>query len=117
MNAIQLILTLLFGTLIVRVLVLTRWRAIGWRRSLLWVLLWLAGLVAVWFPQATTRAANAIGVGRGADAILYVSIALLSYLVFRLYVALDRQEQALTRLVSELALREANTDPGRGPRP
>jgi hypothetical protein len=116
MNTIQIVLTVLFGGLILRVLLLTRWRALGWRRSLFWVLLWAAGLLAVWFPQATTRVANTIGVGRGADAILYFSVALLSYLVFRLYVALDRQEQTLTRLVSELALRDADANHAREPR-
>jgi hypothetical protein len=105
-NPIQVLFTTLFGFLVLRVLVVTRSGAVGWRRSLFWISLWMLGLLAVWFPQATTRVAHLMGVGRGVDAIFYLSIALLSYLVFRLYVALDRQGQVLTRLVSELALRE-----------
>lgn len=104
MSPIQIALTAVFGFLVLRVLAATRRGRIRWPRALLWAVVWSAGLVAVWFPETTTRMARLIGVGRGADAILYVSIALLSYLVFRLYVLLDRQEQALTRLVSELAL-------------
>jgi hypothetical protein len=107
MNLIQLLFTALFGFLILRVLLATRSGTISWRRSLFWVSLWVLGLLAVWFPQATTRAAHLIGVGRGVDAIFYLSIALLSYLIFRLYLALDRQERAITRLVSELALRDS----------
>lgn len=106
MSPIQIALTVVFGFLIVRVLVITRRGRIRWPRAVVWTGIWVAGLGAVWFPEITTRVARLIGVGRGADAILYLSIALLSYLVFRLYVQLDRQEQALTRLVSELALRD-----------
>lgn len=106
MSPIQIALTLFFGFLILRVLVVMRRGRIRWPRALVWAGVWSTGLLAVWFPEATTRMARLIGVGRGADAILYLSIALLSYLVFRLYVLLDRQEQALTRLVSELALRD-----------
>lgn len=106
MSAIQIVLTAIFGFLVLRVLLITRRGRIRWPRALFWVVVWSTGLLAVWFPQGTTRFAQLIGVGRGADAILYLSIALLSYLVFRLYVLLDRQEQAMTRLVSELALRD-----------
>jgi hypothetical protein len=106
MSPIQIELTAFFGFLVLRVLVVTRRGRIPWPRALFWAVVWSAGLVAVWFPETTTRMARLIGVGRGADAILYLSIALLSYLVFRLYILLDRQEQAITRLVTELALRD-----------
>ena len=106
MSPIQIALTVVFGFLILRVLVVTRRGRIRWPRALFWAVVWAVGLTAVWFPDTTTRMARWIGVGRGADAILYLSIALLSYLVFRLYVLLDRHEQALTRLVTELALRD-----------
>ena len=116
MSPIQIMLTAIFGFLILRILVITRQGRIRWPGALLWAAVWTIGLLAVWFPEATTRMARLIGVGRGADAILYLSIALLSYLVFRLFVLLDRQEQALTRLVSELALRDGTqaeqTEPG-----
>ncbi|HKY60796.1 MAG TPA: DUF2304 domain-containing protein [Gemmatimonadota bacterium] len=111
MSPIQIILTAIFGILILRVLVVTRRGRIRWPRGVVWVLVWATGLLAVWFPESTTRVARLIGVGRGSDAVLYLSIALLSYLVYRLYVLLDRQEQALTRLVTELSLRhEAEAD-------
>jgi small membrane protein len=115
MSPIQIVLTVFFGFLVLRVLVITRRGRIRWPGALLWVAVWTVGLLAVWFPEVTTRMARVIGVGRGADAILYLSIALLSYLVFRLYVLLDRQEQALTRLVSELALRSAAESQEAGP--
>ncbi|MGH7572005.1 MAG: DUF2304 domain-containing protein [Gemmatimonadota bacterium] len=115
MSPIQIVLTAFFGFLILRVLAITRRGRIRWPGALLWVAVWTLGLLAVWFPAATTRMARLIGVGRGADAILYLSIALLSYLVFRLYVLLDRQEQAITRLVSQLALRDGAEAEEAGP--
>lgn len=61
-------------------------------------------LAVVWFPDLSTRFARLIGVNRGVDAILYISIAALSYLVIKLYVALEKQDQTITKLVSEMAI-------------
>ncbi|MBI2485302.1 DUF2304 domain-containing protein [Candidatus Uhrbacteria bacterium] len=71
-----------------------------------WVLFWLAvGLVAL-LPQTTQWFANRLGVGRGADLVIYVSLAALFYLVFRLFVKLERVEQDMSQLVRSIALKE-----------
>ena len=45
-----------------------------------------------------------LGIGWGADLIMYVSLLISFYLIFRLYVALARLEQGITALVRALAL-------------
>jgi small membrane protein len=104
MNLLQIVITVAFGLVIFRLLALVRRGKVNWRRALLWVLLWLAGLVVVWRPEVSVRIARLVGVGRGVDAIVYFSIALLSYLMFRIYLLSERQDQLLTKLVSEIAL-------------
>ena len=69
-----------------------------------WMLFWLAVAVAVALPQTTQMFARLLGVGRGVDAAIYVSILLLFYLVYRLFVKLEDLEHELTTLVRKGAL-------------
>jgi len=71
-----------------------------------WLCIWLGLIVVVFFPELTSKLASFIGVGRGADVILYVSIAMLFYLIFRLYVKLDETQRQITLVVREIAQRK-----------
>lgn len=73
---------------------------------LIWTLVWVAAGVLVWVPQLTNRAAAILGVGRGADAVFYVSIAALFYLVFRVHGKIENLEHQLNELVKKIALRD-----------
>ena len=117
MNPIQVILTIFLLGILTRLLSLVRAGQMSWRRAVLWAALWLAGAIVVWFPNTAQAFASLAGVKRGVDAVLYVTVLLLTYLVFRLYAALERQDQTITRLVSEIALMHgpAPTSPS-GPR-
>jgi len=72
------------------------------------VVLWIIGaaifLVFVWRPDLATRLSNAIGVGRGVDAALYIAVAVLFYATLRIFIRLEQQEHLITKLVSEIAL-------------
>ena len=62
--------------------------------------------IVVVFPQLTTRIAQTFGIGRGADVVVYISVALLFYLVFRLYVFIQDIRQDITEIVTKLAIRD-----------
>jgi hypothetical protein len=89
--------------------------AISRREAFAWSLLWCAAAVVILLPQTTTRIAQLVGVGRGVDLVLYGSIAGLFFLVFRLFVAVDKVERQITDLVRRDALKglppEAPQDP------
>lgn len=78
-------------------------------------------VVAVLFPRLLTQVAQVVGVGRGADLLLYgLTITFLGY-VAASYRRMRVLEQHLTTLARELALREAKDDqdtlpPGPNPR-
>lgn len=72
-----------------------------------WLVVWGGLLVVAILPQTTTLVARLVGVGRGADAVIYASIAGLFYVVFRLYVKQEEHERALVRFVRHAALEEA----------
>lgn len=72
---------------------------------LFWSALFGSSIFTVIFPSITGNIANAFGVGRGVDAVIYASITLLFYLVFRLYIYLEDIRQEITQLIQKLALR------------
>jgi hypothetical protein len=73
---------------------------------LFWGLVWVGTATVIVFPDATSLVAHLLGIGRGADLIIYVSLLVSFYLIFRLYVALARLEQAITALVRANALEQ-----------
>lgn len=74
---------------------------------MLWVLFWVLVAGVVFAPQTTDVLASFVGVGRGADVIIYFSIIALLYIVFRLFIKLEDVEQELTKLVRSLAIKES----------
>ncbi len=79
---------------------------IGVIGTVLWSFIWLAIGGVVWWPAVTTVLAKSVGVGRGVDALVYLSIVSLFYAIFRLYVKLEFIEHELTSLVRNLALKD-----------
>lgn len=73
---------------------------------LFWLGIWGAAAIAIFLPEETSKIAKWAGIGRGADIIIYTSIALLFYLVFRLHVMLESQHSEVSRLIREIALKE-----------
>ena len=72
-----------------------------------WSLVWLGAAVVVVQPDITSRVAQFVGVGRGADLVVYTAVIVLLILVFRLHVAHAALERTLTDLVRREALRDA----------
>jgi small membrane protein len=69
-----------------------------------WGLVWLGTAAMILVPDTTSLLAHRLGIGRGVDLIVYLSLLLSFALIFRLYVALARLEQTITALVSAMAL-------------
>jgi hypothetical protein len=72
-----------------------------------WTLLWVGIVSAVFFQGWTVWIASLLGIGRGADLVVYVSIVLIFYLLFRLYVKTENIEQEITRITGQLAVERA----------
>lgn len=71
-----------------------------------WLALWAALAVIGVLPQSASAVAGFLGVGRGVDLVIYVSLGTVFYLVFRLYVKHEETERDITRLVREVALKD-----------
>ncbi len=68
----------------------------------------LAGALSVLFPDITVVAANAVGVARGTDLLLYVLVVAFLFVTIGLYQRVHSLERRLTDLARELALRTAD---------
>jgi hypothetical protein len=84
-----------------------RQRRIGTLAFLLWLFLWAVAAVVILFPNSTVGVAHFLGIGRGADLVLYLGAILILYLIFRLFVRLEQMDRNMTKIVRSLALREA----------
>jgi len=73
-------------------------------KKYLWSIFWLAGGLIVWWPNLTNIIATNLGIGRGADLIFYISIILLFYLIFKIYIKIEKIERNITKLTRKDAL-------------
>ena len=84
----------------------------GWatrREGLLWATVWLATGVAIARPGLTVRVAQALGIGRGADLVLYCAVIVMLIGFFMVYARLRRLRRDLTILTRHLAIRDATS--------
>lgn len=70
-----------------------------------WTLFWLLAVVFVWLPNALTIVANTFGIGRGTDLVLYVALAVIFYILFRLNVKLELMNRDITKVVRDKTLK------------
>lgn len=75
--------------------------------ALFWVGLWLAMFVAVMYPETTTRIARTIGIGRGADLVVYSAVLVFSAGFYVVSARLRQLSREITVLTRELALLDA----------
>lgn len=73
---------------------------------LFWGGIFAFALVGVIEPMFTNYVASLVGIGRGADVVIYAGIALLSYLIFRTNVLLENVKHEITVLTRRMALYE-----------
>jgi small membrane protein len=82
-------------------------RGIGKRWGAFWLAFWLGVGTVVALPWTTSLLATRLGVTRGVDLVMYVSVIVLFYLVFRLTIKIEKLEGNITKLVREVAISSA----------
>ena len=111
----------LFGQITIIQVLIVLFALFAWSRAMLrlkgnnisigefsfWSILWIAVILIALFPGLIGDLSQIVGVGRAVDMVVYISIIVLFYLVFRLYVFVDSKNREITTLVRELAIRDA----------
>jgi hypothetical protein len=91
-----------------RVILRAREKIISPQAAIFWSLIWLAALAGTLMPQTTSSLASIFGVGRGVDVIVYISLALLFYITFRMFVMIEDLRHEITSLIRQIALKDLN---------
>ncbi|MFC1612292.1 DUF2304 domain-containing protein [Patescibacteria group bacterium] len=76
---------------------------ISLREFLLWFIFWIAVGAVIALPQITSFLAEKLGVGRGADLVVYGSLIFVFYMIFRLFVRQQKMEREISKVVEEIA--------------
>jgi len=104
MQIIQIILLIFIIFVIAKVALRYKDKVISLQEFLLWTVFWfMVGFVVI-LPETTSLVANIVGVGRGVDLVIYISVLILFYLAFRILVRLDKIEKDITKIVRNVAL-------------
>lgn len=98
MSLIQFLIVLFVAFAGSRVILRFRNKAIGYGEFFFWSGIWTLILLVVFQPNIADRTALFFGVQRGADIMFFSSIILIFYLLFRLYVKLDKLDRDITNL-------------------
>ncbi len=104
-TSIQIVLIIFILFAISRVYLRAKERVIPVKTAAFWAFIWITALIGIALPTTTSKIAAYVGVGRGVDVIVYISLALLFYLVFRIYVMIEDLRHEITKLISNIGLK------------
>lgn len=101
---IQILVTIFSVLVIGKALAKFQKKEVHGKTVLAWSLFWIVVIFFIWQPNLTDYLAAFLQVTRGADAVFYLSIIVIFYLLFRMFTRLERIESDITTLVREIAL-------------
>jgi hypothetical protein len=107
---IQIILLIFIGFVFLRIFSRIKRKEITLKEGIFWSFFWVLVGLAVLFPKTTDLFAKTLGVGRGADLLVYLAVIFLFYLVFRIFVHLEKIERNITKIIRKIALEEKKSD-------
>ena len=81
------------------------------REAFLWSGLCFAAAVAIVWPHLTSALAKGLGIGRGADLLLYLAVGVMMAGFWTTYMNLRALRREVTLLVRHIALLEAQEEP------
>lgn len=99
-----LILFLLFA--VSRVLMQLKHNKLTPKSFLFWGSIFVIAIFGVLQPEVTTKIARILGIGRGTDAVIYFSIVIIFYLVFRLTIAIEDIRNEITEIIRHIGFKD-----------
>ena len=70
----------------------------------------IAAAVSIADPDLLVRIAHFLGIGRGADLVLYLSILFTFVVFFIIYLRFRRVDEQLTKIVRHLAIKDGQDE-------
>ncbi|HEU5005127.1 MAG TPA: DUF2304 domain-containing protein [Candidatus Saccharimonadales bacterium] len=72
------------------------------------ILLTIIAVIVVWMPDTSNKFAHKLGVGRGADLLLYLLTLAFIFVVLNTYIKSKEEQRRMVKIVRRLALLEAS---------
>ena len=106
MEPIQVVAVLFAAFSLSRVILRYKDQNVSFREFIFWTIVWVSIIFVAIEPGAAGYLSRLVGVERPLDMAIYVSIIVLFYLIFRLYVHQQNLERNITKMVREMAKNE-----------
>jgi len=106
MEIIQIIILIFALFAFSRVFINIKNRNLSILESSFWLVFWSIAILAAVFPELVIYVSKYVGVERAVDLVIYLTIMVLAYLIFRLYAFQERQNRQITKIVRTIALRK-----------
>jgi len=106
LSAIQVLIVIFAVFAVSRVYIKVKARDIPKTWAIVWAFVWIGTAIVALLPQTTDLMAVRVGIGRGADLLVYISIMALFFIAFRLVVKAESTQQEITKLVRAVALKD-----------
>jgi len=100
----QLLISIIVLIAIANVIAKKKDNTLGPKAMLFWILFWLAVVCVVIWPNSVQLIADYIGIGRGADVVVYSALVVLFFLVFKMNIKIEGLKRDLTKVVREKSL-------------
>jgi len=107
---IQLLIIVFAALVVLKIISSFQKKEISFKMLVFWLSLWLMILIVVLLPQTTALLAKMLGVWRGTDVMIYLSVVMIFYLLFRIFVKLEKIESNITVIVRKIALNNKEED-------
>jgi hypothetical protein len=108
MLTLQIIFILFFLLAIVKAIFRYRQGQLSASRLFFWLIFWLLAGVVVALPNSTATLAKIVGIGRGADLIIYLALALLFFLNFQSTIKMEKINKEITKLTRAITLKDGD---------
>lgn len=102
---IQYLLVFLILLIIYRVAIKWRQGILTPRDAIFWIGFWFVVGLIILLPDTTSFLAGLVGIGRGADLVVYLSIVLIFYIIFQMTIKIEKIERNITKIVRAVALK------------
>lgn len=103
---IQYLLSFLILLIIYRVVIKWRQGILTSRDVIFWIGFWFVVGIIILIPETTSFMAELVGVGRGADLVVYLSIVLIFYIIFQMTIKIEKIERNITKVVRTVAMKD-----------
>ncbi len=101
----QIILSAIILFIIYRTIVSYRRNNITILFAVIWLTFWFLILLLLFQQNILIFVAHALGIGRGVDLAIYLSIIIIFYLIFRIFIEINSVNKKITKIVRHEALK------------